>query len=131
MSWWRDERLCIERYILNKESLFFRVYILLDKLVVSSLMSDQLVKRPDTGLPRRNFLFSRRATLEGPRSRLPAELLHSVSVFQKALRLDYGAIDLVMDDSGHVYIVDVNPTPFWGTENQPEVTAHLSEALAS
>jgi hypothetical protein len=130
-SWWQDNRLCIENYIHNKEDLFFRVYILLDKLVVSSLISDQLVKRPDTRLPRRNFLFSRRETLEGPRTRLPVELLHSVSVFQKAFRLDYGAIDLVMDDSRRFYIVDVNPTPFWGTENQPEITAHLSEALAS
>ena len=56
------------------------------------------MKRPDTGLPRINFLFSHKEKLEGPRNRVPPEPLESVSVFQKAFRLDCGAIDIVMDD---------------------------------
>ena len=49
--------------------------------------------------------------------------------FADAFGLDYGAMDLVRDDRGVPYLVDVNLTPSRGTDVEREFRDHLRAGL--
>lgn len=59
----------------------------------------------------------------------PLPVADAVAALRSELKLDFGAVDVVMDDKKRCFIVDVNPTPFWGSENQPEIVQHLTKAF--
>lgn len=124
-SWWSDPALSVERYVTNSRDAFYRVYVLGRQQVVSRAVSGARVRRMEGKLERRNAFFRDFRPL-GDGGELPPDLLDTVRAFVAGFRLDYGALDLVEDDEGRAYVVDVNDTPYWGDEVQPGVLEHLA-----
>jgi len=121
---WSDENLVVERFVTNHNNIFFRVYVLYHAVVVEAAVSYPFVKRMCDGMPRSIFFFQNFRAVELYPSLdalrlpgLPADLISSVRRFCKHVSLEFGTIDMVMDDAGTVFIVDVNTTPFWDRTN--------------
>ena len=132
-EWWRRSDLFVERFIENRENEFFRFYIAGPRCVLSHCFSDDIVKRTRSTHDRINYLLTRQeATGLLYDAVLPPSArgaLRSVLRFADAFALDFGAIDVVCDDHQNPYIVDVNPTPWWGNDEQPGLLEHLRVAF--
>lgn len=132
---WSDPAVVIERFIANDECIFFRAYLLGERMVISAAVHYLAVKRMNQGLARQQFYFRAGAPIEVPdRSRrvldaLPPELPDQVARLARHLGIDYGAIDFVMDDARRCYAIDVNTTPAWGNTKIAEIPAFLGAAI--
>lgn len=119
-SWWSDPSLCVERYVDNSRNAFYRFYMVGRRQAVSRAVAAVPVRRMEGELERRNFLFHDFAG-EG----VSPGMLETARAFVAGFRLDFGALDLVEDDDGRAYVVDVNQTPYWGSESQAGMLEHL------
>jgi hypothetical protein len=115
-SWWRDETLAIERFIKNRQGRFFRLYLYRSAVVIAEGWSRRRIRRIQDGRGRHHCLYLCGSDIVGSSTRikLPKRLLEVAALGIQAFGLDFGAIDLVEDDEGEFYIVDVNNTPYWG-----------------
>lgn len=122
-SWWDDPHLVVERFIADPGHRLHRVHVVLNHFAfwcgVSSLPIRKVRDCSDT---HEHFLW--RGQLEPG---LPPALLRTVYDFAEAFSLDYGALDLIADDAGRYYVIDVNSTPWRGTQS-PERIAFLRAA---
>jgi hypothetical protein len=104
---WQDEGLAIERYIRNAEHLFYRLRFVFDTWVISEVINPHNIKKMENCTSQKTFLVDR----WDRSSRLPDGLMTTAARFIDAFRLDYGALDVALDDRGDFYVVDANPTP--------------------
>ncbi|HEX2190540.1 MAG TPA: hypothetical protein VHG51_16650 [Longimicrobiaceae bacterium] len=133
---WDAGDFVVERFVSNRSNRFFRAYVVRDRLVVSRVVDPEPVKRMPAGIPREDFFF----TLEGPAAGRPV-LVHAdaddppgdvagdVARFCLSFGLDFGALDVVQDDDGASYIVDVNTTPVWGKTGHRDILEFLATGL--
>ena len=129
---WSDPGLVIERYIQNSRRSYFRAYVLGDRLVISEAVSPRHIKKMEVGLPRRNAFIPLRdlKNLREPvMDWVAPSLLRTLLTFLEGFGLAFGALDLVEDDGGQAFIIDVNPTPYWGTEVYGELLDFLAPGL--
>ncbi len=134
-DWWTSPDLVIERFVDNRLGLFFRVYFVGYRVSVSHGRATNTVRRINECEDRVDYLVSR-PFLDDPQLAplLPepsASVLRAARTMADAFCLDYGAVDLVLDEQGLPYVVDVNPTPYWGpvSEGEEEFLQHLREGL--
>jgi len=115
---WEDPRLHIERYIHRGDGTFYRVFFAGVRCILCEGRSQAVIKRMEIADGRQDFLLHRALAgdalvsnmLGAPR----AAVFAAAVVFSDAFGLDFGSIDLVVDDDDAVYVVDVNVTPYWG-----------------
>lgn len=121
----------IERYIDNERHIIYRLFLLRDHLVVSEVeCRPVLVRKMEDAIDRSDHFcrFSRAASNPARFARL----IDTARTFRDAIGLDYGSIDVLMDDDGRYTIIDVNLTPWSGTSGQrPGFAAHLRAGLVA
>lgn len=132
-AWWLDDQLIVEKYVDNRKHRFFRIYILLDRIVISDVVEHTAIRKMANYESRRNSFLLR----DGG----GVEVIHRASDFApdavtQVLRLademslSYGSLDVMMDDAGECYIIDVNATPGRNRSRpQPGMSDHLCAAL--
>lgn len=124
---WSDPSVVVERYVRNRYGVTYRLYLLGDRLSVSEVSCPDLINRLAPGLDRRTA----HVTLETPpealaeRHGFPGEVLRQAVPFIRSIGLDFGTLDVLRDDSDRCYVVDVNPTPYWGNEVHGDILEHL------
>ncbi|MGR0188386.1 hypothetical protein [Azospirillum aestuarii] len=124
---WHDRHLTIERYVRNRRNAFYRCYFVGSRIVLSEAINARPIQKMRTDIPRTNFLVVDKEIDIGEPYRT---ILDNSMRFRRAIALDYGALDIVLDDDDTPYIIDVNPTPGWGAENQPSMIEHLRAGFA-
>lgn len=128
-EWWQRKDLFFERFIENGRGEFFRLYFAGPQCVLCHCFSNDLVKRTGNTSDRINYFLTRQAATQRfcdlilPSSASTA--LRNGVRFADAFGLHFGAIDVVCDHHGTSYVVDVNPTPWWGNDEQPGLLEHL------
>jgi hypothetical protein len=132
--WWDDPQAIIERYVDNRYGVFYRVYFVGEQVVVCEGRASTQVRRMRDAHDRYDLLLDRHSAVESPVETLvwqPAfDAFLSAVACAELLSLDYGTIDLVVDDRGIPYVVDVNTTPFWGIPEGPDdMLRHLRMGL--
>lgn len=128
-AWWSDRQLAMERYVTNERNVVFRVYLCGERVVVTKAFNTALIKKMTAGIQRLNYLCDTRSS-SWPDS-VPREMRHLVLSARAAMRLDFGTIDVVQDNRGACYVVDVNTTPYWGAESQSDIIEHLRGAIGA
>lgn len=129
---WRLPGIVIERYISNDMHLFFRVYLLGKALVVSRVINPALIKKMYEGIERSNLFLeigpeSARVTEAGYDP--PPGLISTILATRRCLKLDFGAMDVVVDNSLTPFVVDVNATPYWGAIGQEQIITFLRSGI--
>lgn len=133
-QWWENEFLFFERFVTNSGGDFYRIYLAGDSFAICAGRSEKPVRRMKECRDRVDYLMQRHyfgvPELEG---RLPEDLRRIFCACVKvagALQLDFGTLDVIVDDDGAVYVVDVNPTPWWGKGlANMEFFEHLREGV--
>ena len=89
------------------------------------------------GLPRKNWYYTfdhdgpcpHRQSPGYPRSSNQNELVGNAAKLCEAFSLEFGALDIVVDQDSCPYVIDVNPTPGWGLEKQGEILDFLRDGF--
>ncbi len=107
---WANRQLTVERYITNSADRFHRAYVVGEYVAVATSVSTKLVKEMshEHGVE----LVSTPSAAS-----LPLDNKEPISVafaLAEAMRVDFAALDLAIDDQGFVYAIDLNTTPHWG-----------------
>jgi hypothetical protein len=130
---WNDPNLAVERFMQNPHGRFFRVYVLVNAVVISVGHVGSQIKRIGSADRRENYWLWRQGEniqmCSGTSSDIPSGLLRTMGVFIDRFHLDFGAMDVVESEAGDFYIIDVNKTPFWDDEHQPGLLKHLRLGL--
>lgn len=128
-----DERLVVEKYIDNPDNKLYRFYRCGSRVVVSEIINENPIKKMVPGLPRQNWYFTcdnKQVDLH-PRSpvAVKSNVLHVITGnaarICERLGLEFGAMDIVVDQGDCPYIIDINPTPGWGLEEQNDMLEFL------
>lgn len=130
-EWWSIDELDIERFIANKDDEFYRFYLFGPYVVVSEAWSDREIKRMDGTCPQNNHTLSLAeiVDLEVAENGAWVGAAKTGSTFARSFGLGYGAIDIMRDDLGQFFVIDVNKTPYWGADIENEITVHLRSLL--
>lgn len=127
---WKSNHWVVERYISNRSDEFHRVYLAGSSLVLSRVVDASRFKKMPEGIARTSWFFRIPTTTSPTEGETRPELVaHQALLAARAMNIDFGALDVVSDDAGAVFVVDVNTTPYWGAGGHPELLAHLRAGL--
>ncbi len=123
----------LERYVANKQHVFFRAFIAFDAVVLSRVVNKEVIKKAAHGEQRDDYFFSFEEAEAGFPS-APDDLVRRVMSdmhrFCRAFKLDMGGVDVLLDDAGTPYIIDANPTAYGGENlKRPGIWQHLVDGL--
>ncbi len=126
---WDDPRIAVERYITNAQGLFQRAYVAGDYVAVATSASPKLIKEMNhrKGVD----LISTTSASERPND--PRDSLSAAFRLAQAMRVDFAALDLALDDAGIPHPIDLNTTPA-GWEDptvNPRLIGELIDAFDS
>jgi len=107
-QWWTDRRLVCERFVSNREERWYRAFLFLNRLAVCELLNPNQIKKVNESTVRRVWMVSLDDAAVPPDA--PVGLMESLARFVRALPLDFGTVDVVADDAGAHYVIDVNTT---------------------
>jgi hypothetical protein len=127
-EWWDDETLVQERFIENAQHRWFRVFLMLSRMVVCELTDPSLIKKVGHSSVQQVWTFTFPTSIDASDGPLHVRIAHDVHAFSSELGIEFGAVDVVVDGHDLPYIIDVNTTPAY---NHPigAVTEHLRAAL--
>ena len=114
-EWWSNDSLMIERYVRNKRNLYYRCWLFLDRIVLVEMHNTKDVKKMGDSRLTRHWTFSQDgdAVRNLSSAACPELLLGALTRYRTMVQLDYGTIDIVIDDEDEPYIIDVNTTPYF------------------
>ncbi|HUQ21272.1 MAG TPA: hypothetical protein VM099_16790 [Gemmatimonadaceae bacterium] len=127
-SWWSDQSLVTEKYIGNKEEKWYRAVLLFDRIVLRELVNPTQIKKVGQSVVTRQWSLD--ASDERTFGDSPANLVRDLITFSRAFSMDFGAIDIMVDDAEEPFIIDVNSTPALHIA-QPLLVEHLRGALTT
>jgi hypothetical protein len=109
--WWQDPRLVCERFVENSRGVWYRLFLLGGRGALCELQSDQQIKKVGESALVRWWRTASTPDRDVDGAALPAGVhAHALRV-AAAIGLDFGAVDVVVDDAGAAYVIDVNTTP--------------------
>jgi hypothetical protein len=104
---WLDDEVQIERFVHNKGELYFRVFYHLGVSVVSKIRNPNRIKKGGVHTDRWNYEINDHYESD-------VKMCFNVTLaYALHTKLDHFSADIVMDDDGKLYLVDLNPTPSW------------------
>lgn len=123
----------IERYVANRAEVFFRAFVCFDAVILSRLVCKGIIKKALDAERRDDYFFSfseAHADFLSAPDDLVRRIMRDVHRFCRAFKLDMGAVDILLDDAGVPYIIDVNPTAFGGANlERPGIRRHMTQGL--
>ncbi|MFC1760901.1 hypothetical protein ACFL6U_02345 [Planctomycetota bacterium] len=112
-DWWSDSSLICERFITNSAERWYRAYKFLSRIVLCEFTSTDVIKKVSNSVVRRlwfvEIISNGWNVQEGDGSADP--VLEQLVRFAAEVQLDFGTIDVMVDNAGVPYIIDLNSTP--------------------
>ncbi len=131
---WLRTDLVVERFIENSRDLFYRAYWLCSQLVVSEVVDPLPIKKMPEGIERRNWFFRLSCDAPTPAEETPRSiqmLATEIALLIHSTRLDFGTLDIVVNDSSEFFFVDINTTPSWRDTHDPQIVPFLRAGLSA
>jgi hypothetical protein len=131
-EFWHSRQIVVERFIQNRDHVFYRAHKVLDHVIVSRMVNPAGIKKMLQQIRRTNW-YLRLPALEpvhGPRP-VPMRVIRTIETFSRAFALDVGSIDVLVDDDGEPYVIDVNASPYWGEKGYDHMLKFLAGGLRS
>lgn len=123
---WDDRRVTVERYVCNSTGRFRRTYVVGDYVAAATSHSADILKTMEQrdGVD----LVSVRSARDIPYD--PRDPISVTYRLAQAMRVDFAALDLAVDEDDVNHPVDVNTTPSFGRDSNPRLIHELAEAMA-
>jgi len=133
-AWWEDPNLICEKYIANRRNRWYRANVYLSQLTVRELVNESQIKKVAASVTVGQWYFdiynfeSSDAVTD-----YPSSLVRDLIRFIRGFEVDFAAIDIMMNDEGEAFIVDVNSTPSMlsGRREIPGLADYLRKALSA
>lgn len=125
---WSSRHFFVERFIKNEGGHRHRVHVAGRAIIVSRRLDIPIDPIDKTEFAT-SELFEMPVSM-GPASSEAQRVAVVAERFARAARLGFGALDVLSDNRGGLYVVDVNTTPYWGDNRREPLLAHLREGLA-
>lgn len=126
-SVWKDPAIVVEKYVINREDSFYRVYFSGKQIIIVKAYASGVIKKLSHDPRDTNFVTDLEALKAGTDS-LPLSglLKRDVATFVENTPVEFGCIDIVHDGVENHYIIDLNLTPYAGTRpHDPYLTKFL------
>jgi len=113
-AWWADSGLAIERYIENRWNRIYRINFAGRRVDILRMVNSNLIKKPhELGETEQVTILCNREELQNGSVPGVDPAIGEASVrFMRGAQLDFGSLDLIADDVGRAYVLDVNTTPY-------------------
>jgi hypothetical protein len=114
---WQDPAIVIEKYVANAENSFYRVYFSGQQVIIVKAFAPGIIKKLRHDPRDTNFvtdLGHLKAGTDG--LSISTTLKRDVASFVEHTPVEFGCIDIVHDGHDNHYIIDLNLTPYAGTE---------------
>ena len=133
---WENQDYVVERFVENSLHLKFRCHVLMDRMVVSAVFDAAPVSRMEWGSARHEMYYagdirSAEASMAADFSfvkPLADRIAESIRVLRRDLKMDFGSIDVMANDAGVCFPIDINTTPYWGRPDLDAVVRYLRAA---
>ena len=132
---WSDPSLTIERFVGNERGHYFRAWVAGERTHLVELHCPDNIKK--IGISRLMGIWSSQFDSHSPLPDPAADrVMTEVIKVSVALGLDFGALDVMVNDEGEPFVVDVNTTPWfrlhpgWEVSGFPDYVHHLSAGSA-
>lgn len=114
-EWWLNEGLIIERYVNNQNNLYYRCWFFLDRILLIEMFNPHDVKKMGKSRLTRHWkaLTGEDSIRWASSSDFPEQLVSDLLRFKAEFQLDFGTVDVVIDDANRPHIIDVNTTPYF------------------
>lgn len=131
-NWWADDNLIIENYIDNDQDIYYRCWIAGDHLALIEMSNPARVKKMGKSRLLRHWMITlakdSAPTISASDS--PRRMIEDLATFKTSFSLDFGSVDIVVNEDRVPYIIDVNSTPYYNTQLEvPGMTEHLAAGL--
>ena len=107
-----NDSIIIEKFVKNDQDLFYRVYKLFSRLVISEVTDKKRIKKMPIGIHRKNYFVDLTENNAGHKFESIIDQINKLSL---SMNIDFAAFDIVMSNDHDFYIIDINNTPYWGT----------------
>ncbi len=124
---WNHSGLTVERYVGNSAGQFHRAYVLGDYVAAATSQCAGVLKEMDHRTKHSFCSTFDGASLEPSNT----EVLSVAYRCARSLSADFAAIDIAEDESGTLYPIDLNVTPWWGDDSNERLIRELRQALNS
>lgn len=115
---WTDPTVVVEKYITNSENSFYRAYFSGKQIIIVHAFNASIIKKIADDARDTNFV-SELDFLSAGTDGLPisAALKRDIATFVENTPMEFGCIDIVHDGQDKHYIVDLNLTPYSGSDS--------------
>ena len=128
LRYWNNRNYSVERFISNFENKTYRLYLCMDYWILCESICKNKIHKPWKDgvrvIDKGNSSTSKQPTCAGACSARETSLN-----FARRFQLDYGAIDIVINDNYEAFIIDVNTCPASPPHLSKEDRSHLSMAF--
>jgi hypothetical protein len=109
-SWWDDPALAIERFIDNRADQFYRVNFAGDHVVILRLTNPNPLKKIRNSTARVDVYCRTDELGAGAVAGIAAPVAAVIAQYLERSGMDFGALEVIPDDAGQAFIIDVNST---------------------
>ena len=131
LEWWSDPSLIVERFVSNSANRWYRAYFLMSHFVISEMTNPMQVKKVGKSTMTRQWFFDDDGEVGVNRNSAPCNprLVEAARRLRNDARIDFGAMDVVVDDDDNPFVIDINSTPAY-FHPVPGLDQHLRGGLA-
>jgi hypothetical protein len=108
--WWNDPALVIERFIDNRARHLYRVNFAGDRIVILRLTNPHPLKKIMNSTARRDVYCRTEDLATGAVAGVEPSVAAVIVEYLARSGMDFGALEIIPDDAGRAYIIDVNST---------------------
>jgi hypothetical protein len=127
-SWWNDPTLVIERFIDNRAHHLYRVNFAGDRIVILRLTNPHPIKKIMNSTARLDVYCGTQDLRSGAVAGIEPSVAAVIVGYLDGSGMDFGALEIIPDDSGRAYIIDVNSTCYAKVLNV-RILTHLRRGL--
>ncbi len=109
-AWWNDAALVIERFIDNRAQHLYRVNFAGDRVVILRLTNPHPLKKIVNSTARLDVYCRTEDLATGAVAGVEPLVAAAIVRYLDRSGMDFGALEIIPDDAGHAYIIDVNST---------------------
>jgi hypothetical protein len=111
-AWWTDPALAIERFIENRLGRIYRAAFAGHRFDVSRMINPHAIKKVGDATEKVSVVCNARQLRDGLTPPIEPAVGETIVRFVDGAQMDYGALDIITDDAGRAYVLDVNATPY-------------------
>jgi hypothetical protein len=127
-AWWDDPTLMIERFINNQRNHFHRVCFAGNRCVILRLTNRNPIKKIATSTERLDIYCWRHELRDRAVAGIHPAVGEAIARYLDGSGMDFGALEVVADDDGDAYVIDVNSTSY-GAPLNLRILARLRRGL--